>query len=697
IHSLIECIRIHHNRICRWCNGFKTAGTVLKVVGASWQKTRIGTYILIGAGLLVIGAFFIGYIERPEYDGTYCATAFWTKQVGFQIEYWKQQNDLLNIPKGAARICYKDSIYENGWAQIEIETQRSFPDWVQAYGAGIIEGSLTWHQVYNQWLNTIKSSCERDEDAQNFCTWLRDLLTENYVKIKETALLRQDHEHYWHQIGLFFFQLEGLETGYRQGAKRARSDLEEEIPFSDFLLMNAAADIQDLKIYYENYVLSGNEKSILEGENHPESGAEFTTANKNFFLPSATMLTKIFPADDDAPSWQLLFGHSTAGSYASMLRIQKRYKFHYHFGPNQRTNTVPGVDITFTGYPGILASTDDFYIVKGRQVQSIVAGVAMKNENLDLWKSVDVNQAVPLSARVMAANRIAQNRRTWAKAMAKHPYTGSKQWVTVDLNKLAPLDKLYQALAEDEILDDKPVALDPNDEAFISELHNRHKGLIWITEQLPGRMHMKDVTERFLNDNTSAWLANGVPYFDELLEVSNVNVDIYPNYLLPADNEVITNLEAVDKFLRNRAFRGDLLGDEELLAYGNTDIKLFAYNARLGISDYHAFAGPVFMRLQHMQVRSIPEKSMPNPDGTINSSILDDRLSVTIDDAAELAEMEMITERRPVRNDMRAIAMRQTGAGPFKWSSVSDKISDIEHAGHPDEWNFSKVSPKWAW
>lgn len=88
---------------------------MLKVVGASWQKTRIGTYILIGAGLLVIGAFFIGYMERPEYDGTYCATALWTKKVGFQMENWKQQNDLVNIPKGVARICYKDSVYENGW------------------------------------------------------------------------------------------------------------------------------------------------------------------------------------------------------------------------------------------------------------------------------------------------------------------------------------------------------------------------------------------------------------------------------------------------------------------------------------------------------------------------------------------------------------------------------------------------------
>lgn len=509
----------------------------------------------------------------------------------------------------------------------------------------------------------------------------------------------QNHDHYWHQIGLYFFQLEGLEFGYRQGAKRARSDLEEEIPFSDFLLMNAAADIQDLKIYYENYVLSGTDEtsspppSTAEGE-HATGAA--TAAKKNFNLPSATMFTKIFPSED-SPTWQLLFGHSTAGSYASMLRIQKRYKFHFHFGPNQRTNTVPGVDITFTGYPGILASTDDFYIVKGRQVQSIVAGVGIKNDNLDLWKMVDVKEAMPLAARVMAANRMAQNRRTWAKAMSKHPFTGSKQWISVDLNKLGPLDNLYQALAEDEITDDKPVPLNPNDEAAIMERHNRFKGLVWIVEQLPGRMHMKDVTERFLHDNTTAWLANGTPFFEEMLETSQVPGDIYPNDLLPSDNEEITNLEAVDKFLRTRAFRGDLLGEEESVAYGNIDLKLFAYNARLGVSDYQAFAGPVFMRLQHMRVRSIDDEAAAKQEGLINSSILDDRLSVTIDDAAELAELEMITERRPVRSDMRAIAMRQIGAGPFKWSTVVDKMSDIEHAGQPDEWNFGKVTPKWAW
>ncbi|EDW73026.1 uncharacterized protein Dwil_GK17322 [Drosophila willistoni] len=652
---------------------------MLKVVGASWQKTRIGTYILIGAGLLVIGAFFIGYMERPEYDGTYCATALWNQKVGFQIENWKQQNDLVNIPKGVARICYKDSVYENGWAQIEVETQRTYPDWVQAYAAGILEGSLTWKNIYNQWANTISSSCERDESAQKFCEWLRELLTTNYAKLKKQAEIRAEHDHYWHQLHLFFNQLEGLETGYIRGASRARSDLEEEIPLSDFLLMNAAADIQDLKIYYENYVLNGNMTVADGGE------------PKNFFLPSATMLTKILRGDQPKSSLQLLFGHSTAGSYSSMLRIQKRYKFHYHFSPNQRSQTVPGVDITFTGYPGILGSTDDFYVVKGRQVQSIVGGVQIKNENLKLWQTVDTKDIVPLVARVMAANRISQNRRTWARAMTRHPFTGAKQWITVDLNKLGEQDNLYNTLDRDEKHDDAAVQLSDKDKAAIQARHDQLQGMIWIAEQLPGRMHIKDVTEHFLLSNTSTWLAKGRPYFQEIREASQY-VETEESQLTPADETQLTNLEAVDKYLRSHGFRGDLMG-EESIAYGNIDLKLFSYNARLGMSDYHAFAGPIFLRLQHNNMA----RSLEDQEDQQASSMGDERLSVVIDEDSQsnLAELELITERRSVRNDMKAIAMRKIGSGPFKWSDMSQLEQD--HEGHPDEWNFDQVSPKWAW
>lgn len=533
--------------------------------------------------------------------------------------------------------------------------------------------------------------------------WLRDLLLRNYAYLKEQAKAKAEHDHYWHQVNLILNQLEGMEWGYQRGATRARSDQEGDIPFSDFLLMNAAADIQDLKIYYENYVL-------------PNGTAE--AGNKNFHLPSASMLTRIMPQEPLAPaqgaqstqspqpaaqqSLQLLFGHSTAGSYSSMLRIQKRYKFHFHFSPDTRSNTVPGVDITFTGYPGILGSTDDFYVVKGRQVQSIVGGVCIKNENIDLWKAVDVEHMVPLVARVMAANRIAQNRRTWSRAMARHPFTGAKQWISVDLHKLGAQDNLFNTLDADEKHDDAAVALSEKDIASISERHDQLKNMVWIAEQLPGRMHIKDVTENFLVAGNTSWLANGVPYFAEILEASGISRDNYSQQsqdLTPAEEAELTTLEAVDKYLRKHGFRGDLLG-EESIAYGNIDLKLFSYNARLGMSDYHAFAGPIFLRVQHTSPPRSAEATEPtqSDQAAAPAAIGDERLSVSIDDAAALAEMEMITERRSVRNDLRAIAMRKIGSGPFKWSAMVGQDQDHgNHEGHPDEWNFDKVSPKWAW
>jgi len=129
---------------------------------------------------------------------------------------------------------------------------------------------------------------------------------------------------------------------------------------------------------------------------------------------------------------------------------------------------------------------------------------------------------------------------------------------------------------------------------------------------------------------------------------------------------------------------------------------LFSYNARLGITDFHAFAGPVFLRFQHVQPRALEDETGQNGDGTGGAppaaSMGDERLSVSIEDAdSRLAEMELITERRPVRNDMRAIAMRKIGSGPFKWSQMSPVEEGGGHEGHPDEWNFDKVSPKWAW
>lgn len=125
---------------------------MLKVVGASWYKTKVSSVIILGALLLAIGALFILNIERPVLENVYCATAYWTPSAGYRIEFWGQGHRLEEVPRGVARICYKSApVNSVEWPHMEIESNPSYPDHVQAYSAGILEGSLLWKSIYLQW------------------------------------------------------------------------------------------------------------------------------------------------------------------------------------------------------------------------------------------------------------------------------------------------------------------------------------------------------------------------------------------------------------------------------------------------------------------------------------------------------------------------------------------------------------------
>lgn len=395
------------------------------------------------------------------------------------------------------------------WSQIEIETQPEYPDWVQAFGAGVVEGSLTWSSIYNQWSNTIQGYCEQDEDTQAFCIWLRDYFTKSFENIKKLSEEKGKVDHYWYQIRLFFYQLEGLEYGWRLGVKRSRADYE--IQPVDFLMLNAAPDIHDMRIYYENFI--SNKSSEYEYQPHPAR---------------ASMILKSVESENGT-SRKVLIGHSSEGSYASMLRVLKKYKFHYHFSTSHKTNEVSGVDIAFTSYPGSLASSDDFYIIGGRKTKLTVAGIRLENQNVNLWKTVDVNDGVLLAARVMTANRLAHSGRTWAKVMSRNPGFGTKQWLILDRkrllqtaegeNEVETMDEALSEVKKLHLLDEDPDNI--SEEQKIEEAEdllemvkpNRDpSGITWIVDQLPGRLHAEDMTDEIIFSN-GIWTGSGMPFF----------------------------------------------------------------------------------------------------------------------------------------------------------------------------------------
>jgi hypothetical protein len=83
-----------------------------------------------------------------------------------------------------------------------------------------------------------------------------------------------------------------------------------------------------------------------------------------------------------------------------MLRVLKRYQFGYHHTSDANSNPVPGQIITFSSYPGVIHSQDDFYLVVGqpefgkRKHQLAVLGTAFHSYNSSSVASLNHKEQV---------------------------------------------------------------------------------------------------------------------------------------------------------------------------------------------------------------------------------------------------------------------------------------------------------------
>lgn len=369
---------------------------MLKVVGASWLQTRISTYILVAVALLGIGAIILGEFGHVEQDGTYSATVVWNRKGGYSIDFWGQGNDLTAVPLHAARAYYKTGIFGYGWSYIEIETSSKYPDTVQAYAAGLLEGSLTWQLIHHHWYNTIRPQCEaKPAECQKLTRYLRD----NTAVIRERAELMESTDPFWHMVRLFYTQLEGLEAGWKFAVRRSRKSVS--LESEDFLWLALASDL-------------------------PGFQQVFNISNS---LMSSTIHFKSFPRDNSESL--IAIGHQTAAPYTQMLRLIKKYTFGYHMLPITKTDALtPSRSIVMTSYPGALSSRDEFYLLYGENRELVVTGTPLLATNRSKWSFLHPKDHVMLTVRLMAANRLTTNGQSWFNAMSNQNGGASAlQWI----------------------------------------------------------------------------------------------------------------------------------------------------------------------------------------------------------------------------------------------------------------------------
>lgn len=220
-------------------------------------------------------------------------------------------------------------------------------------------------------------------------------------------------------------------------------------------------------------------------------------------------------------------------SVKSPYRVLKKYKLNYRLSPAAKfaklNAIVPGHDIVLTSASGVISSSDEFYAITGRHSRITVAGIDIRFHprlytRMDGW-------SVFSAARVMAASRLATSSRSWAKLMKRDPFS-AKQWILVDRKVLQSYNSYVTATKENELVEAVIEGRQLNLNAPQVEKQSvidRVVGLIWVVENVPGRLHGEDVTAATMLSEKQLHL-QGTPHFAETLEESGLEKETGPEF-----------------------------------------------------------------------------------------------------------------------------------------------------------------------
>jgi len=170
-------------------------------------------------------------------------------------------------------------------------------------------------------------------------------------------------------------------------------------------------------------------------------------------------------------------------SYLQMLNIYK----HYYF-PLNSPSTISD-RVSFSSYPGLLSSEDDFYILSsGLVVMETTNGIF----NLSIYDAI-VPQSLMSWVRVIVSNRLATSGKEWTNVMQRYNSgTYNNQWIVVDYKEYTSGKK----------------TLNPN--------------TVWIGSQLPGYFESGDVT--YVINEQGYWPSYNIPFFKNVFDLAGYEI-----------------------------------------------------------------------------------------------------------------------------------------------------------------------------
>lgn len=394
-------------------------------------------------------------------------------------------------PKGnevaLAWVHYNNTVKTNGWAYLSVgatKDARVSRD-LKMYAAGFLEGLVSAQQI-RDFQHNANALIFQDEGKHHAMGNIRALFEKEANTIVNMSSMRigtsltesnAPSDPWWRQARYALLQSWGMLDGYNRQVEQVKGQA---VSMVDLLILNSDGETPELETAYDM------EESILRQSQRGESSDDDDgkesflqrrvrhDANTVFQRKVSDARKKELKSLDDKV-WRrikratgrcsalvrlaknnedLMVGHTTFSDYSEMNRIFKFYDLPLGDDAAQK--------ISFSSYPGVAGSTDDYYLIDSGLVVTETTISMLTDEPYD--KLDDNGTTVPDFMRIMISNRLAKTGLEWTNLMKKSATgTYSSQWMVTDYN----LFRKGQPL---------------------------QNGTLYVIEQIPGISHVQDVT-----------------------------------------------------------------------------------------------------------------------------------------------------------------------------------------------------------
>jgi len=394
---------------------------------------------------------------------------------------------------GVAWGKYHDNIHTTGWSELQVQTadDLTMSNDIKMYAAGYIEGLLTCVRISEFYANSQKLLLAKDKTA-NALPGIRALFKNQMAharfmtNMESHVFAEEPKDPYWKQVRYTFFQMWGLLDGYNAASVRFGGEM---LELDDMLFMNAGGELPQLMQAYtperkEHRSARSQAPSFLQRSQSQQAEDVLDDAHwERRLVESGRCSALVRLADGDT---DLYMGHATWDDYSKMMRIFKFYNFSL---PEAETAATK---ISFSSYPGVITSTDDFYEMNSGLVAMETSLVILDQNVWDKVLDFPRFKSIPNFMHLMAVNRLAKSSPDWVQRFSRtNTGTFAAQWMVADYNQFES---------------GKPLP----------------DGMFWVVEMIPGVSEMQDMSAHLREHRY--WASFNRPFFGKTRELSGFSM-----------------------------------------------------------------------------------------------------------------------------------------------------------------------------